>query len=103
MPPLLLTIGSLTLRETSKFLMVLLIFEVGLYAIPTTDLLDTFTETLHVGYNNVTFGFNFLVAGWAPVMPWLLAPSEASLEGLLSLLSTLSKAHLGICIELVHP
>ena len=34
-------------------------FEVGLYAIPTTDLLDTFTETLCVGYNNVTFGLNF--------------------------------------------
>ena len=36
-----------------------------------------------------------LVAGWAPVVLWLLAPSEASVEGLLSLLSTLSKAHLG--------
>ena len=35
-----------------------------------------------------------LVAGWAPVVPWLLAPSGTSLEGLLSLLSTLSKAHL---------
>ena len=35
------------------------------------------------------------VAGWAPVVPWLLAPSEASLEGLLSLLFTLSKAYLG--------
>ena len=35
-----------------------------------------------------------LVAGWAPVVPWLLVPSEASLEGLLSLLSTLSKSHL---------
>ena len=34
-------------------------FEVGLCAIPTTDLFDTFTETLCVGYNNVTFGFNF--------------------------------------------
>ena len=36
-----------------------------------------------------------LVAGWPPVVPWLLALSEASLESLLSLLSTLSKAHLG--------
>ena len=59
MAPLLLSIGSLSLGETRKFLMVLLPFEVGLYAIPTTDLLDTFTETLCVGYNNVTFGFNF--------------------------------------------
>ena len=36
-----------------------------------------------------------LVAGWAPVVPCLLAPSGTYLEGLLSLLSTLSKAHLG--------
>ena len=36
-----------------------------------------------------------LVVGWAPVVPWLLALSGASLEGILSLLSTLSKAHLG--------
>ena len=36
-----------------------------------------------------------LVVGRAPLVPCLLAPSEASLEGLLSFLSTLSKAHLG--------
>ena len=36
-----------------------------------------------------------LVAGWALVVPWLLAPSRISLEGLLRLLSTLSKAKLG--------
>ena len=34
-------------------------FEVGLYAILTTDLLDAFTETLCVGYDYVTFGFSF--------------------------------------------
>ena len=33
--------------------------------------------------------------GWAPVVPWMLAPSLTSLGGLVSLLSTLSKAHLG--------
>ena len=38
-------------------------FEVGLYAIPSTDLLDTFTETLCVRYNNVTLGFNFIGSG----------------------------------------
>ena len=33
--------------------------------------------------------------GWVPVVPWLLAPSVTSLEGLLSLFSTLPKARLG--------
>ena len=35
-------------------------FEVGLNAIPLTDLLDTFTETLCVGYDNMTLIFNFI-------------------------------------------
>ena len=30
-------------------------------AIPTTDLFDTFTKTLCVGYDNVPFVFNFMV------------------------------------------
>ena len=34
-------------------------FEVGLNAMPTTDLFDTFTKTLCVGNNNVTLIFNF--------------------------------------------
>ena len=33
----------------------------GLNAIPTTDLFDTFTKTLCVGYDNVTLVFNFIV------------------------------------------
>ena len=35
-------------------------FEVGLDAISTTDLFDTFTRTLCVGYGNVTLGFDFI-------------------------------------------
>ena len=35
-------------------------FEVGLNAIPTTDLFDIFTKTLCVGYDNVTLVFNFI-------------------------------------------
>ena len=35
-------------------------FEVGLNAISTTDLCDTFTKTLCVGYDNVTLIFNFI-------------------------------------------
>ena len=34
-------------------------FEVSLDAIPTTDLFDTFTKTLCVGYDNVALTFNF--------------------------------------------
>ena len=37
-------------------------FEVSLDAIPTTDLFDTFTKTLCVGYDNVPFVFNFMVS-----------------------------------------
>ena len=32
----------------------------GLNAIPTTDLFDTFTKTLCVGYDNMTLIFNFI-------------------------------------------
>ena len=39
--------------------------------------------------------FNFSGGSRVPVAPWLLAPSMASLEDLLCLFSTLSKAHLG--------
>ena len=35
-------------------------FEVGLNAIPTTDLFDTFTKTLCLGYDNMTLIFNFI-------------------------------------------
>ena len=38
--PLLLTMGSLSLGETSRFLMVHTPFEVGLYTIPPTDLFN---------------------------------------------------------------
>ena len=38
--------------------MVLPPLEVGLNAISTTDLFDTFTKTLCVGYDNVTLSFN---------------------------------------------
>ena len=48
-------------------------FEVGLNVTPTTDLLDAFTKTLCVGYDNVRpLVLTSLVAA---VLPWLLAPS----------------------------
>ena len=35
-------------------------FEVGLNAIPATDLFDAFTKTLCIGYDNVTLIFDFI-------------------------------------------
>ena len=55
-------------------------FEVGLNAIPTTDLFDTFTKTLCVGYDNVTLIGDRLGSCSA----WLWAPPITSLIGLLS-------------------
>ena len=37
-------------------------FEVSLDAIPTTDLFDTFTKTLCVGYDNVPLVLHFMVS-----------------------------------------
>ena len=37
-------------------------FEVSLDAIPTTDLFDTFTKTLCVGYDNVTLVLHVMVS-----------------------------------------
>ena len=37
-------------------------FEVSLDAIPTTDLFDTFTKTLCVGYDNVPLILHFMVS-----------------------------------------
>ena len=37
-------------------------FEVSLDAIPTTDLFDTFTNTLCVGYENVSLVLHFMVS-----------------------------------------
>ena len=59
MAPLWLTIGSLSLGETSRVFDGSATFEVGLDAIPTTDLFDAFTKTLCVGYDNVTLILDF--------------------------------------------
>ena len=53
-------------------------FEVGVNAMSTTDLLDAFTKTLCVGYDNVTLVLTPLVIAWAPVMPWLITLSMVS-------------------------
>ena len=83
------------LGEDQDFLDGAATFEVSLDAIPTTYLFDTFTKTLCVGYDNVTLTFKLFSGREVPMVPRLLAPSMASLEDLLSLFFTLSKAHLG--------
>ena len=70
-------------------------FELSLDAIATTDLFDTFTKTLCVGMTMLPLLLTSLVVTGVPVVPWLLTPSIASLEDLLSLFSTLYKAYLG--------
>ena len=56
---LLLTMGSLSLRETSRFLKVLLpLMQVCIPYLP-----HVVTETLGVWYNYVTLGFNFIGSG----------------------------------------
>ena len=59
MDPLLLTIGSLYLGETSRFLIVLLPLKwVCMPYLPQIFLI--LSQTLCVGYDNVTIGFDFI-------------------------------------------
>ena len=59
--PILIPINGITLDDQRVFVLGgdqevfdgAATFEVGLDAIPTTDLFDTFTKTLCVGYDNV--------------------------------------------------
>ena len=54
---LLLTMGSLSLRETSRFFDGVITFEVGLYTIPPTDLGNALAGTLGIGYYYMTLSF----------------------------------------------
>ena len=63
MAQLLLTMGSLSLRETSRLFDSAINVEVGLYTMSPTDLFNVFAETLGVGYYYMTLGFNFIGNG----------------------------------------
>ena len=65
------------------------IFEVGLNAISTTDVFDTFTKTLCVGYDNMTLIFNFIGDRLGSCSALVVNPSLTSLVDLLSLFFTL--------------
>ena len=49
-------------------------FEVSLDAIPTTDLFDTFTKTLHVGNDYVTITLNFFSGSRGTVSTLVVNP-----------------------------
>ena len=99
MAPLWLTIGSLSLGENRSFLMVLSPLKwVWMPYLPQIFLILS-QKTLCVGYDNLTLSSDFTgdsLGNCSP--PWLLAPSITSLVDLLSLFSTLFKAHLGYLI-----
>ena len=95
MAPLWLTIGSLSLGETKRFLMVLPPLKwVWMPYLPQIFFILSQRPCVY-GMIMCPFVLTSLVATWVPVVPWLLTPSMASLVHLLSLFSTLSKAHLG--------
>ena len=66
-------------------------FEVGLNAIPTTDLFDAFTRILCIGYDNVTLVYDFIGGRLGTCGTSITNLSGRPVESF----STLSKAHLG--------
>ena len=56
-------------------------FEMGLNAISTTDLFDTFTKTLCVGYDNVALGFNS-IGGYLGISSALVVNPINNLTGI---------------------
>ena len=60
-------------------------FEVGLDAIPTTDLFDAFTQTLCVGYDNVPLNFDFIVGRLGTISAPIIDLSGRPVESFLHL------------------
>ena len=57
--------------------------EVSLDAIPTTDLFDTFTKTLCVGYDNVPFVLHFVVSRLGIVVAPIISLPGSPVESFL--------------------
>ena len=94
---LLLTMGSLSLGETSRFLMVLLPLKwICIPYLPQIFLMLLQRPYVH-GITIWPLVLTSLAMGWAPAVPWLLAPSLTSLEGLVSLFPPCPKPIWGIC------
>ena len=63
-------------------------FEVSLDAIPTTDLFDTFTKTLCVGYDNVPLVLHFMVSRLGIVVAPIISLSGRPVESFLHLVQS---------------
>ena len=59
-------------------------FKADLYAIPPTDLLVTFTETLCVRYNNMNLCFNFIGSGLGTCSALFVNPISTFSGGLVN-------------------
>ena len=80
MDPLLLTMGSLSLGETSRFLMVLPPLKwVCMPYLPLIFLI--LSETFCVRYNNMTLGFNFIGDGLGTCSALVVSPISNLLGG----------------------
>ena len=71
-------------------------FEVGLYSIPPTDLIDTFTKTLCIRYNNVRLGFNFIGSRLGTYSALVVSLIGNLSEGLVKLFLYLVQSPFGI-------
>ena len=94
-PPL-LTMGPLSLGETSRFLMVLFTFEVGCIPYLPQIFWMLLQRPWVSGITIWPLVVTSFLSCWAPVVPSLLAPSLTSLADLVSLFSTCPKPNWGI-------
>ena len=88
MAPLWLTIGSLSLGETSRFLMDLPPLKWVWMPYLTTDLFDVFTKTLCVGYDNVPLIFDFIVGRLGTISAPIIDLSGRPVESFLHLVQS---------------
>ena len=72
------------------------IIEVSLDPIPTTDLFDTFTKTLYVGYDYVTLTLNFSGGSWGTVSTLFINPINGLTGGVVKPFLHFVQSPLGI-------
>ena len=88
MAPLWLTIGSLSFGGDQEVFDGSATFEVSLDAISTTDLFDTFTKTLCVGYDNVILTLHSMVSRMGIVVAPIIDLSGRCVESFLHLVQS---------------
>ena len=108
MAPLMADHGVFVFGGDQKVLDGAATFEVGLYAIPPTDLFNAFTKTLCIQYDDMTLGFDFIGSGLgtcsAPVVSPINDPPGGPVKPFLHLVqSPLWVFTLGECLpEMIH-